>query len=165
MSAKDMEDMSDKFLILLSEMIDFYLSIANIHAHSSHHVSEDEVYRLDMIKDIAKSYHSNIEVVSWFTTPQFHCIVDGYLCKYGREDIDFVPLGSLDKEHIKDTIDSAIGTFVINAYDQDSEGEEEQIYKLDACIEQELKAMDKTLEHFKSQIEQFDFTDTIEPDY
>jgi hypothetical protein len=159
-----MEVMSDKFLMLLSETIDFYLLFAGIHANSNHYVSDDGLYRLEMIEEIAKSYHSNIEVVSWFNTPQFYCIVDGYLCSYGREDIDFGPFGSLGKEHIHDTIESAIGSFVITAYDNDSDGEDEMIQNMDECLDQERMAMYKTLEHFQSQIEEFDFTNTIKPE-
>jgi len=99
-----------------------------------------------------------------FNTPHFYCVVDGYLCSYGREDIDFVPLGSLDKGHINHTIDTVIGSIVINAYDDDSDAENEMINDMEHCIEQEIIAMKAALEHFKSEIEQFNFTDTIKPE-
>ena len=164
MSVKDSVDMSDKFLELLLEMIDFYVSYAKIRAFSCNNMSDTELYRLDMIEDIAKLYHSNTEVICWFNTPHFYCVVDGYLCSYGREDIDFGPLGSLDKEHINRTIESAIGSIVINSYDDDSDAEDEMIKDMEHCLEQETIAMKATFEHFKSKIEQFNFTDTIEPE-
>ena len=155
--------MSDDFLVLLAEMIDHFLHYAKIHAYSSHNLS-DKVYRSEMIDKLTKLYHSTVEVVAWYNTPMFYCVVDGYLCTYGREDIDFGPLGCLDKEHIYDTIESVFRIFVINAYDQDSEGEDDMINEIDACQRREDEAIEKTLEHYKQMIDQFNFTHTNKPE-